>query len=106
MSASREHQIAEEVEQTLRAFDQDELLEENPFLISRLKAGMNSRSPGRHEGFPVRFNPKYAFMVLILLINLITVVYYIDRNTTHRLQEELVSDLQEDFQIDQFQSGF
>ena len=106
MSASREHQIAEEVEQTLRAFDQDEPLEENPFLISRLKAVMNSRLPGRHEGFPARFNPKYVVMAVILLINLITVVHYLDWNSTRRLQEELVTELQEDFQIDQSQSGF
>ena len=106
MSTEKERQIADEVEKTLRSFDNDVILEENSFLATRIKAEMNSRLLKRNEGFPVRVNLKYVIMALVLLINLITVVHYVDWNTTHNLHEKLVSELKEDFQIDQYHNGF
>ena len=106
MSTTKAQRVAEEVEKTLHAFDHDDILEENPFLVSRVKAEMNSRSVKRHEGFLLRMNVKYVVMVLILLVNLMTIVHYVEWNSTHNLHEKLISELQEDFQIDQSQSAF
>jgi hypothetical protein len=106
MSKATEQRIAEEVDKTLRAFDHDDLLEENPFLVTRLKARVSSRSTKRHEGYFVRFNPKYVVVAFILVINLVTVVHYLDWNNTQHLHEKLVSQLQEDLQIDQSQNAF
>lgn len=106
MSSANERRVADEAEKTLHAFDDDRPLQENPFLASRIQAAMSSRMLRRNEWLPMRVNLKYAVMGLILLINLITAVHYFESNSTTTLQERLVSDLEQDFQIDQPQNVF
>jgi|WetSurMetagenome_2_1015567.scaffolds.fasta_scaffold03284_8 hypothetical protein len=106
MSAADERHIAGEVEKTLRAFDNDVALGENPFLASRIQAEMNSRVISRTEGFRLRFNLRYAIVLLVLLINLITIVHFVDWSSTNNLHEKLVTELEDDFDIDQNQSAF
>ena len=103
---ANEHRILEEVEKTLHSFDNDEVLEGNPFLASRIKARMDSRAHSRNRGIPLRIALKYGVMVLILLINLITAVHYFESRSALALHEKLVSDLEQDFQIDQTHNSF
>jgi hypothetical protein len=100
------NQILEEVEKTLKSFDNDILLEENPFLLTRIMAERESRlhKPKKRLASAISFTN--VIMILILLINLVTVVYYYAWNSNQILQQKLVSQLKKDFQIDQSQNNF
>jgi len=106
MSTEHERHITDEVDKTLQSFDNDVTLAENPFLASRIKAERTSRLLKRNEGFLLRINLKVVVMALILLMNLITVVHYVDWNSAQHLHEKLVSELEHDFQIEQSQNAF
>jgi hypothetical protein len=100
------NQILEEVKKTLQSFDNDILLEENPFLLTRINAERENRlRKPKKRLIPVLSFTK-VIMILILLINLITVVYYYSWNSNQALQQKLVSQLKKDFQIDQSQNNF
>ena len=99
-------QIMEEVEKTLQAFDNDIILEENPFLLTRLKAERENRLQKQKKGLALHLNPNKVLLILILLINAATFVYYFDWNAKNRLHSKLVSELKEDLQIEQSQNNF
>jgi hypothetical protein len=96
--------ISEEVEKTLDAFDQDPILPVNPFLITRIQVEQERRIQGRKQKFALRPHLKFAVIILVVLVNLITAVYFYERNAKTTLQEQLVTDLREDLQIDQSQN--
>ena len=102
----KKDQILDEVEKTLHAFDNDPLLEENPFLLTRIRAAREHRLRKRSSGVVLKVNLKYVIMVVIVLINVITVAHCYEWIGKHNLQEKLISDLKEDFPIDQSQNGF
>ena len=101
----RDH-ILDEVEKTLRSFDDDPLLDENPFLLARIRAERERRLRQRREGVIPRINLKYAVVALVVVVNLVTVVHYFEWNSQHTLHEKLVSELKEDFHSDQSLNGF
>jgi hypothetical protein len=102
----KKDQILNEVEKTLHTFDRDPILDTNPFLLTRIKVEMERRLQKRSARFARRINVKYVVIVVIVLINLVTVVHYFDSHSKYNLQEKLVSELKEDFQIDQPQNSF
>jgi hypothetical protein len=101
-----EKEIQEEIEKTLRSFDGDRVLEANPFLLTQMKAKREDRSLGRNRGLAVHLNLRYAALALLISLNLFTALYYYEWNTKHNLQEQLVSELKEDLQVDQSQNIF
>jgi hypothetical protein len=100
------NKILDEVEKTLHSFDKDIILEENPFLLTRIMAERENRLHKPKKRFTPAFSFTKVIMILILLINLITVVYYYSWNSNQILQQKLVSQLRKDFQIDQSQNNF
>jgi hypothetical protein len=106
MRTAKQDQIADEVEKTLQSFDHDIVLEANPFLASRIKAERESRLHECRRGFALRIGLNQAIMLFVLLVNLITVAYWYGWNSKHALQEQVVSALTSDFQVDQSQDLF
>lgn len=102
----RKEKILEEVEKTLQSFDEDIILEENPFLFTRIKTERESRASSRKKGLVFGFSLKQTLILLILLINLVTLIYNYELTRNENLREKLVLELKEDFQIDQSQSNF
>jgi len=99
-------QLLEEVDKTLRSFDNDIVLEENPYLMTRIQVERDRRRGQRPRGLHLRISLNQALMICILLINVITVVHYLDWNRNQNLHEKLVLALKEDFQIVQVQDPF
>ena len=97
-----ENEILAEVEKTLQAFDNDPVLEENPFLFTRIQAAKTSLLQKRDQRFALKIRFKLIVIVAVALLNLFTAVYYFKGNTKKDLKEQLVSDLKEDMLIDQF----
>jgi hypothetical protein len=106
MKTEMKNGIADEVDKTLQAFDDDVVLAANPFLASRIKALRSDRLQPRTRIFSLKLGLNQALMVFILLMNLITVVYWFERNSKHDLQERLVAELKNDFQVDQSQNSY
>jgi len=102
----KKNQILDEVEKTLQSLDNDIILEENPFLLTRIMTERENRLHKPKKGFVFRISLSQVLMLLILLINIITLVYNYNRDTKQNLQESLVLELKEDFQIDQTEYNF
>jgi lysylphosphatidylglycerol synthetase-like protein (DUF2156 family) len=98
--------IEDEVEKTLRSFDEDTTLKENPFLLARIKLARENRLYGGTRGFAPRIHLIQILALLILLINVITMFRYFEWNKESVLQEKLILALKEDFQIVQSQEPF
>ncbi len=103
---AKEKRILDEVDKTLQAFDNDITLEENPFLMTRIAAARADRLHKRTFRSSARIVLSYAAVLLLLFVNLITAVYYSQRESEYRLHEQLVSQLKEDFKISQSQINF
>ena len=102
----KKNQILDEVEKTLQSFDNDIILEANPFLLTRIKTERENSLNKRKKGFGLRISLSQVLMMLILLINIITLVYNYNRDTKQNLEKSLVLELKEDFQIDQTEYNF
>jgi hypothetical protein len=96
----------EEVEKTLHAFDNDTPLEANPFLVTRIQQLREKRRRTRPAGLRPHISFNQALVIGVLIINIVTVIHYLDWNKNHNLQDKLVLALKQDFQIDQSQDPF
>ena len=106
MDTQRDRHIADEVDKTLRALDDDIVLEENPFLVTRVLGGREGLPGKRFAGTGMRIAPGFVLIALILLMNVLTVVRYIEWNRASDLQEKLVAGLEEDLKIEQTQNSY
>lgn len=106
MSTTEDRRIEEEVDRTLRAFDDDLPLQGNPFLAGRIKAAMEGWRSTQTWGIGAGARLKYLLLLLILVTNVITAVYFVERSGTDSMHQRLVSVLREDFQIDQSLDSF
>ena len=95
--------VSEEVEKTLQAFDNEVILEANPFLLTSIQAKRQSRG---NQGFALKINLKSIALALLVIMNLATAVYYYEWNTKKNLHERLVSNLKEELKIDQSHNIF
>lgn len=90
----KEKRILDEVEKTLHAMDNLEDLESNPFLYTRLKAEIESRNieqaPAKAKS---RIFLKPVFLLIVILFNLITTVYYFNSFGTKETQSNVSSSL-------------
>lgn len=96
----------EEVEKTLQAFDNDTPLEGNPFLLTRIQQLREKRRRTLPAGFRPHISFNQALLICLLVINIVTVMHYLDWNKNHNVQNKLVLALKQDFQIDQSQDPF
>jgi hypothetical protein len=106
MNTNKDDRIADEVERTLHSFDNDGVLNENPFLASKILAVKESHLHERVAGSVLRIGLRYVVMLLILIVNVLTVVRYFEWYRKSDLQEQLVAGLREDLQIDQSQNSY
>ena len=97
---------ASEVEKTLRAFDDDPLLEVNPSLTGRIMAGARGRPARRRRMPPPGVIPYYAVMALILAVNVVTAVYVLRWNGAGSLEQRLVARLVGEFGMDRSSNIF
>ena len=101
---SRKKKIEHEVEKTLQCFDSAEKLEENPFFYTRVKARIESRNNEAGKslwqfGWSIL---KPAFLVLIIVINIITVtMYFTSKQSQTGYQEQLMQTFAQEFSLDQ-----
>jgi hypothetical protein len=106
MSMADKKQLQEEVEKTLQSFDNDIVLEENPFLATRIQGERGRLRQKPSKSLRLRIGLNQALMLGILLINVITVVHYLDWKRNQNLHEKLVLTLKEEFQVVQVQDPF
>jgi len=99
-------QLLEEVDKTLRSFDDDVILEANPFLFTRIQIERDRRRQKQPTGGRLHLSLSQVLIFCLLLINVITVVHYLDWNKDQNLHDKLVLALKEDFQIVQSQDPF
>ncbi len=100
----KEQHIAEEVEKTLRAFDNDPILADNPFLWTRGTAERH-RLYALKKGVPARYGMSMA-MLLMLMINLFTLAYYYSWSEKEHMNARLVSALKAEYQVEQTENTF
>ena len=100
-----QERILEEVEKTLDSLDADGVLEENPYLITRILAERESRLRGAKFRLASSAGLRYAAFALLLLANLAT-AFFIARSARTDAGDQLVTALKEDLQIDQSQDNF
>lgn len=97
----KEDKILEEVEKTLNSFDNDIILQPNPYLLTRIKAkrAENLRKQKTRYEFKIGFRQILIF--LLIIGNFLTLVYFYETSTKQNLLENLVIELRSDFQTDQ-----
>jgi hypothetical protein len=100
-----EKKIQDEVEKTIASLDQDGVLSPNPFLVTRIQAARDTRVQKHRLLFAVKMNLGYIALIVILLVNVVTLVRHA-REAHESLQQQLVSDLREELQIDQSPFNF
>lgn len=100
------NKIMEEVEKTLRSYDEDTVLGENPFLFTRINAAMENQA----GAYKTAHSHKPAFsrliIIMIILVNLLTLAYNYDRSSKEKQRSRLIMELKTDFQIDQSDNNF
>ncbi len=96
----------EEAEKTLKAFDNDVSLEENPFLYARILAKRENSDKNKKKWYFSTVEPRRVLLFMIIMMNLITVVYFYEWNTRQNLRDKLVAELKADFQVDELQNNY
>lgn len=94
-----DQRIRNEVDKTLHVFESDDVLKGNPFLANRILAENEARARKAKYIFPLRMNLRYIVMLLLLLMNLVTIVWFV-RSSQDTMREKLISGLKDDFQIE------
>jgi hypothetical protein len=100
----REKIILNEIEKTLNSYDNDIPLQENPFLSTRIFAKLNSRNSSLKKTHILHLSINKALLVLALLINLVTFVFYYQKGSGANLQEKMIVQLEQDFKIEESQN--
>lgn len=100
----KEEQILEEVEKTLSAIDSLPKLEANPFLFTRIKARIKNESIKHASKVKTDFVLKPVTLALILVINIITAVYFIGFGSNSTSNTSLVDTMKQEYGITQIQS--
>ena len=85
--------IEHEIEETLNGFSDFKRYEGNPFLLTRINAGIDKKKDFPTYNLQSVFNYKSAFMMLILVLNIYTGVEYFKSQTesTYDRNNELIS---------------
>jgi hypothetical protein len=90
----KEKQILEEVDKTLKSFDDFPKLEANPFMFTRIEAKLNAPVKSNSMLFPGldKITLKSLALVLIIVVNIITALYFFNTETKAQLIYSLSRD--------------
>ncbi|MBI3125581.1 MAG: hypothetical protein HYZ10_14385 [Ignavibacteriales bacterium] len=101
---NKEEKILMEVEKTLNVIDELPNLEANPFLFTRIKARIEKEHI-RHGGtVKTDFVLKPVTLALILVINIITAVYFIGSGSSNVSGASIVDTMKQEYGVTQIQS--
>lgn len=95
--------IEDEIEKTISAYDQDAILEGNPFLLTRIQEHMKQ---GKYAGARLDkavLRTNIVLIIFLLLINAATLFYYFNSSKQTDISRQLLNNLREEFQIEQSQ---
>lgn len=97
-----EKQILDEVEKTLGSMDNMPVLNENSFFYTRLKTAIENESFRRDETESKSILSKPALLILIVIINIITAVYYFGiSGSSNNTDEILINLLKQEYSASQ-----
>lgn len=97
-----EKQILDEVEKTLNSMDNMPVLNENPFFYSKLKTAIEREDVQRNIAESKSFLLKPALLIIIVIINIITAVYYFGiSGSTSNTDEILINTLRQEYSSSQ-----
>ena len=92
-----EKQILEEVDKTLKAFDNLPELEANPFLYTRLQAKLSSKNISTEKYSLSYYKLKALALSIMLIINIFTAVYLFEDDKRDYSKEQLMYSLRMDY---------
>ena len=101
---NKEDKILAEVEKTLSVIDGLPKLEANPFLFTRVKARIESESITNASKVKTDFVLKPVTLALILVINIITAVYFIGFGSSNVSGASVVDTMKQEYGVTQIQS--
>lgn len=101
---NKEEYILEEVEKTLNSIDALHKLEVNPFLYTRIKTRIENDTDIYSRKEKVVFVLKPATLVLILLLNIITAVYFLGTSGGNVTESSLVDTMKQEYGVTQIQA--
>lgn len=90
--------IDEKVNRTLLSLKNMKELEPDPFLGQRLKSRLNDESLVYESKYP-GFAFKPAFLVIVLLINIVTGIFFFTRQSDNN--DQLIETVSDDYKINQ-----
>jgi hypothetical protein len=96
-----EKQILEEVDKTLSALDNMPKLEANPFLYTRIQTKMAETAAVKNNLFLVRFKVKYVVLVIIIILNVLTIVNFFEKNHGDYSKDQLIYSLRQEYNSSQ-----
>ncbi len=96
--------IEEEIEKTLAAYDNDVILEGNPFLMTRINEIRNKKSNIAAHKLSIKLLANLAVYFFLLLLNIATLVIYLKTDHQKHIRKQLLDDLKQEFQIEQSQN--
>jgi hypothetical protein len=98
---NKEDRIRDEVEKTLSVLDRIKNIEGNPFMYTRIKAGLESRPEIRRSpafGMGLKVLPVILFLVLFS-VNIISVLYYLNGKSSTINREKCISSFAKEYNI-------
>lgn len=101
---NKEDKILSEVEKTLNAIDSLPNLDANPFLFTRIKARIENESIKHAGKVKTDFVFKPVTLALLLVINIVTAVYFIGFGSSSTSNTSIVETLKQEYGIAQTQS--
>lgn len=100
----KEEQILEEVEKTLSAIEALPKIDVNPFLYTRLKARIEKEQIQHGGAVKTDFVLKPVTLALILIINIVTTVYFFGFGSSSKTEVSVVDTMKQEYGVTQIQS--
>ncbi len=96
-STEKDKQILEQVQKTMRAYDDLPRLDPNPFLFTRIQAAIRKEHtvPVPRLFGTLRF--RSAVIAVLIIINIVTAILVLTSRTESSLQEQVVAALSEEY---------
>ncbi len=97
----RDQKIKEEIGKTLEAFDNMEKIEANPFLLTKIKAGIESPETAKQTVSSL-FKKRLlqpALLLLLIILNTITLTFYLQSGNDSSVRAAYVSSFAEQYSL-------
>jgi hypothetical protein len=93
----KEKQILEEVDKTLSSLDDLPTLQPNPFLFTRLQNKLANEDLRAEKSILGNLRFRTVALVVILILNIMTVVTFFNKDKRDYSKEQLISSLNNDY---------